>query len=537
MFQWSAKNKYESKKHHKSNPKNGYNRIHEELPVEEPELKSLLETQLEILPQTSEEISKSLDENITIANGMALPETQLEIISQTSEENITIANGINLPETQLEIIPQTSKKISKSLDENIAISNNRNPKYTGISLEVVEFVKTALEIFFINCYISCDLMEICDHPELMIAPNENRDQLIVYNTQRNNCKMYQCTSKHDTEIIFIFLTFEETSFERKYYITSPFKYIFIYTTNTSHIFPCASVEITDALNETPIAVAKMLRRIDTSPLPEGLYGGRFTWIMVGTEEWFKVNQGSTNLYWSTNLDDNEYNRSMRMDFTYTRKSKGNFDFRIVSELTPKQFRIIAVALDRILIDFKVYLYNSNVQKGILRTENTTLKTAVLELENNPSFKLVPSYMGMDYGIFPTNYNTFICISEEDTSLVKFLFQWYTSGRYYITSPFHTKCMTIYSRIPCASPVDITDALKIGNITDVLFGLTTREDGQVFTTNDFNWYMDESEGSFVVSFHNKGIDGNLYWTVCERDENIQLRDKDPSKLRIKLFDLA
>ena len=185
--------------------------------------------------------------------------------------------------------------------------------------------------------------------------------------------------------------------------------------------------------------------------------------------------------------------------------------RIVRELTPKQFKIISIGLDKILTDFKIYLYNSNVQKGIFKTENTILKTAVLVLEKNPSFKLVPSYMGMDYGIFPTNYNVFICINQEDTCLVKFLFQWYTSGRHYVTSPFHSQSMTVNSRIPCVSPFDITDALKYGNIADALFGLTTREDGHVFTSNNFNWNVDESEGSFVVSSHEEGSDEKLYWT--------------------------
>ena len=178
-----------------------------------------------------------------------------------------------------------------------------------------------------------------------------------------------------------------------------------------------------------------------------------------------------------------------------------------------------------------------MQKGIFKTENTILKTAVLVLEKNPNFKLVPSYMGMDYGVFPTNYNVFICINEEDTSLVKFLFQWYTSGRYYVTSPFHTQSITVNSRIPCVSPFEITVALKYGNIADALFDLTTREDGRVFTSNNFNWNVDESEGSFVVSTQKKGSDEKLYWTVCESEENIQLRDKEPSKLRIKLIDLV
>ena len=210
-----------------------------------------------------------------------------EEISKSSDENIIITNGEDLLETQLNVLPQPSEEISKNLEENITITN-RYPKDMAISLEVIEFVKTALEVFFIDCYISCDLMEICDHPELMIAPTENRDYLIVYETQRNNCKMYQCSNKHNKEIIFIFLTFEETSSERKYYITSPSHIRNNYIDKT---IECSSVEITDALEETPIAVATLLRHIRTEPLCVGLCGGGFTWIMTGTEECFKVTQG------------------------------------------------------------------------------------------------------------------------------------------------------------------------------------------------------------------------------------------------------
>ena len=530
MFQWSNKNKYKARKQQKSYPKNSYNKINNELLVElESEIQpDLLETKLQTSSQPS-------SENITFSNGEDTLGTQLKILPQplkevsaSLDENISITNGEDLLETQLKISPQLSKDLSTSFVENVTITNVHS-KVAGISLEVIEFVKTALEVFFSHCYISCDLMEMCYHPNLMITPSENRDHLIVHNTQQNNCKMYQCSSKNDKEIIFIFLTFEEITSERKYYITSPSHIVSNHYLDTT--IPCASVEITDALNETPIAVAKLLRNIETTPLLVGLYGGSFTWIMTGPEEYFNVKQGAA-VYWNTRLD-TQYPYVLNVNIHSKHRI---FGFRLVRELTPKYFKTISVALDRILTDFRVYLYNSSVQTGILRTENTILKTAVLELEKNPNLKLAPSSTGMDYGVFPTNYNTFICINEEDTSLVKFLFQWYTSGRYYVTSTFHPKTMTVNSRIPCAPPVDITDALKCGHISNPLF-FNTRGDGHVFTSNIFNWYMDESEGSFVVSSHKKGTDDNLYWTVCEGEGNIQLRDKDPSKLLIKLIDIS
>ena len=484
MFQWSNKNKCKAKKLHKSDSNDSCNKISDKLLLEESELK--------------------------------------------------LENQSDLIETKLKTSLQPSKETSPSLDDNVTTTDGYS-KDTGISLEVIEFVKTALEIFFTNCYISCDLMEICDRPDLKITPTENRKHLIVHNTQQNNCKIYQCLDKHAAGIIFIFLTFEEINCERKYFITSPCLY------GGMFVIPCESVEITEALIETPLSVAKLLCRIQTKEIvkkPEGLTSGAFTWVITRTEESFKVGHGirRRDVCWSARMDDDESDPILSMDYIIQRNST-SFDFRIIRELTPKQFKIISNGLDTILTDFKVYLYNSNVQEGILRSENTILKTAVLALEKNPSYKLAPSNMGMDYGVFPTNYNTFICINGEDTSVVKFLFQWYTSGRYYVTSPFHPKGMTVSSRIPCAFPVDITDALKCGDIVDPLSCLTTREGEHVIPSNVFNWYMHESEGSFVVSSHKMGTIDNLYWTICEGEENIQLGDQDPSKFRIKLIDLA
>ena len=345
MFHWSTKNKCKAKKQKKSDSKNKYAKFSDELLLEESELYS---------------------------------ENQSDLIKT---------------KTSL----QPSKETSPSLDDNVTTTDGYSED-TGISLEVIEFVKKALEVYFTNCHVSSDLMEICDYPDLKITPTENRKQLIVHNTQENNCKIYQCYNKHK-KIIFIFLTFEEINSERKYYITSPSLIPSNYYVGET--VPCVSVEITEALNETPLAVAKLLCRIQTRPLPGGLSGGRFSWTMMGTDERFTIKQNLTNVYWSVKLDDDKSDHIIKMDSIF-RRNCPSFDFRMVRELTP--------------------------------TSETT-----------------------------------------------------------------------NSRIPCASPVDITDALKCGNLFDQLFNLTTKEGEHTISSSSFKWSVHES--SFVVSSHKMGtIDG-------------------------------
>ncbi|KAI6650205.1 hypothetical protein LOD99_6122 [Oopsacas minuta] len=126
-------------------------------------------------------------------------------------------------------------------------------------------------------------------------------------------------------------------------------------------------------------------------------------------------------------------------------------------------------------------------------------------------------------------------------IVKFIFQWYSAGRYYITSPYKPKILQINGGIPCAAPVDITYALNAFNpvdaIAQVISGLTTGEDRYSFATDNFNWFIQQNREEVTVRSNRIVTSDLLYWQATESQGVIQLAKRDPLKLRIECFNLT
>ncbi|KAI6650204.1 hypothetical protein LOD99_6121 [Oopsacas minuta] len=157
---------------------------------------------------------------------------------------------------------------------------NAQSNRVGINREITDSVQAALELFLPNCYISCDLLEIWNQSDIEITPDES-GQFLMYGKSDTYHKLYVCSNKFDMGTKFIFLNSKLIGSETKYYVISPY-----YTDNKVHIpsnkILCASVEITEAVTETPRAVAKVLRQIQRGD--NGLHSDIFTWIIEGRDE-------------------------------------------------------------------------------------------------------------------------------------------------------------------------------------------------------------------------------------------------------------
>ena len=168
---------------------------------------------------------------------------------------------------------------------------------------------------------------------------------------------------------------------------------------------------------------------------------------------------------------------------------------------------------------------------------------VMEVVKDSHISLAPDPTGtkLSYGLQRTRY--ILHAGFKPPNFGKFVYQWTQNGRTFLTSPYNLSSTRAGDTVPCAKPIDITDALhapdpiaaiilelkQLNSISPPIPGVNHNLSGP-----DFQWIY---TGNFGVNF-TVNSSSELYWQdVDGTTGEVKLTNRLARSLQLKLVQIT